>query len=223
MSKEIKAYEVKLTDLLPDPDNANRGTERGQYMIDTSVQETGLHRGVAVDTHNVLVAGNKTHQAALDAGFTRAVVVETDGETLVVTKRTDFDLSDEAPDNKARKAAYFDNRTSEFSDWDIEQIAADVEVGLDLSAMFYDDEVADLVRRAEEEADAALAPPPPRSERLFTPEYNPQMSSAPVTREAVGRAGDRMGRRFDESEDTQVELICPHCGELFYVNKAELR
>lgn len=42
---EPKVYTVKLSELLDDPNNANRGTERGQYMIDASVAEVGAGRG----------------------------------------------------------------------------------------------------------------------------------------------------------------------------------
>ncbi len=146
MSEKIKAYEVDLNELRPDPSNANAGSERGQYMLDASVTETGLHRGVAVDANGYLVAGNKTHQAAIDAGFKRAIVVETDGDTLVVTKRRDFDLMDADPNNKARRAAYFDNRSSEVSmTWDTEQMLADMSAGLDLSSMFREDELDELL------------------------------------------------------------------------------
>jgi len=142
MSEKIKAYEVDLNELRPDPSNANAGSERGQHMIDASVTETGLHRGVAVDANGYLVAGNKTHQSAIDAGFKRAIIVETSGDTLVVTKRLDFDLMDADPNNKARRAAYFDNRTSEVSmQWNVEQLFADMGAGLDLSGMFREDEL----------------------------------------------------------------------------------
>ena len=112
ISEPFKVYEMGIDELQPDPRNANSGTVRGQKMLDDSVGATGLHRGVSVDLHNRLVAGNKTHQAAIDAGFKRAVVVETDGDTLVVTKRRDFDLLSDDPNNIARRAAFFDNRSA---------------------------------------------------------------------------------------------------------------
>jgi len=152
MSEKIKAYEVDLNELRPDPSNANAGSERGQHMIDASVTETGLHRGVAVDANGYLVAGNKTHQSAIDAGFKRAIIVETSGDTLVVTKRLDFDLMDADPNNKARRAAYFDNRTSEVSmQWNVEQLFADMGAGLDLSGMFREDELDALLAEMQPE------------------------------------------------------------------------
>lgn len=156
MSEKIKAYEVDLTELRPDPGNANKGSERGQYMLDASLAKTGLHRGVAVDANGYLVAGNKTHQAAIDAGFTRAIVVETDGNTLVVTKRNDFDLLDDAPNNKAREAAYYDNRSSEVSlTWDAEQLMADLQAGLPLDDFWRQDELDELLAELMPKPEAA--------------------------------------------------------------------
>ncbi len=141
-----KIQQAKLTDFVPDAQNANRGTERGQRMIEDSLKEDGAARSVVVDKNNNVVAGNKTLEAAARAGIDNALVVEADGDQLVITKRTDWDLyEDEAP----RRYAYRDNRSGELSlDWDPDQILADVGDGLDLSNLFADNELAEI----EEEA-----------------------------------------------------------------------
>ena len=146
MSEKVKVYEIGIDELLPDPTNANKGSLRGQKMIDDSIAKTGLHRGVAVDANGYVVAGNKTQQAAIDAGFKKALVVETDGDTLVVTKRRDFNLLSDDPNNIARQAAYYDNRSSEVSlTWDAEVLLADLQSGVDLSGMFNQDELDALL------------------------------------------------------------------------------
>jgi hypothetical protein len=243
MPKEIRAYEVGLDELLPDPSNANAGNEEGQQMIDTSIIQTGLNRGVAVDANNVLYAGNKTHRAALEAGFKKAIIVETDGDTLVVTKRRDFDLLNGDPNNVARKAAYLDNRSAELSlTWDLERIAADVGAGLDLDDIFNEKEIEMALaslgeemahRMADSTAEQLGAPPTPAgafrqimpsASAPFVPEYNPTMGQARVTSQDVDKASDRIGNRFDTlSQDDQVEVMCPHCAETFFIKKAELR
>ena len=139
---KANVYEIELSELKPDPSNANAGSERGQYMIDKSVETTGLHRGVSVDANGFLVAGNKTHQAAIDAGYTKAIVVETDGDTLVVTKRRDFDLMADDANNPARQAAYLDNRSSEVSlNWSAEQLLSDLNSGFNFDDIFRQDEL----------------------------------------------------------------------------------
>jgi DNA modification methylase len=142
MTKRIEA----LTDLQPDQGNANKGTERGQYMLDESIAQVGAARSIVTDRDGVVIAGNKTLQAAVDAGL-GVQVVQTDGNDLVVVQRTDLDLDGEGDEaERARLAAYFDNRSSEVGlAWDAEQIAADIAAGMDFGPMFGDDELADIL------------------------------------------------------------------------------
>ena len=59
-------------------------------------------------------------------------------------QRTDLDLSDDT--GAARKLAYYDNRSSSVGlEWDAEQILGDITAGLDLSAMFRQDELDELL------------------------------------------------------------------------------
>lgn len=44
-----KVTEVDLTDFVPDQDNANQGTQRGQKIIEDSLQEDGAARSIVVD------------------------------------------------------------------------------------------------------------------------------------------------------------------------------
>ena len=172
-------------------------------MLGASVHDTGLHRGVAVDKNNRLVAGNKTSAAAKAAGYKKAIVVETDGDTLVVTKRLDFDLADDT--NPARKAAFYDNRTSEFVDYDAELVLQALQTQ-DLSELW-----------DQEEMDALLASAP--TARQFAPVLSPTMDRAAVTQEEVDKTAAKMSTRFESQPGDKVEIICPHCGEAFYVDK----
>lgn len=141
----------KLSDYKPDPHNANRGTERGVYMLDRSIEEVGLARSIVAAADGTIPAGNKTLQAAADAGIEAVIEVETDGRALVVVKRTDWETADA---EQARKYAYYDNRASDVDlDFNAAQIMADLEAGIDLSAMFFDDELDELRRVAAIEED----------------------------------------------------------------------
>jgi hypothetical protein len=129
----------KLTDLTQDPNNANRGTERGADMVRRSLEKLGAGRSVLVDKNGVLLAGNKSCQAAVDIGLEDTIIVPTDGTKLVVVQRTDLDL---ATDAKAKELAIADNRASEVGlEWDtgvLEDLAQDVE----LADWFTEDEMA---------------------------------------------------------------------------------
>ena len=77
-----------------------------------------------MDKEGNVIAGNKTLEAAQSIGLTKTVEVETDGQTLVVVKRTDLDLN---KDIKARELAFADNRIAELDlDWDPEILKTDL-------------------------------------------------------------------------------------------------
>lgn len=83
---------IKTRDLIQDDRNLNRGTERGREPINTSVGRYGAGRSILIDKNNRIIAGNKTQEAALEAGIDDVIVIETDGKKLVAVKRTDIDL-----------------------------------------------------------------------------------------------------------------------------------
>ena len=138
---------TKIDDLRPDPRNANAGTERGAYMVEHSLSKYGAGRSILVDKNGVVIAGNKTLQAAEDFGIP-VKVVQADGKELVVVQRTDLDLLSD--DDRARLMAYADNRASEVGlEWNAEELLADVTADLDLSDLFRDDELAELIQGIE--------------------------------------------------------------------------
>jgi ParB-like chromosome segregation protein Spo0J len=142
MSKKATITEGTIADLHQLEHNTRRHTPRGLGMITASLQQVGAARSVVCDENGVLLAGNGTVEAAQLAGIERTVVVETDGETLVVVKRVG--LSEE---QKAQLSVW-DNRTSELSEFDPAEIAALAEGGLDMSGMFNDKELADILEVA---------------------------------------------------------------------------
>lgn len=143
---------AKLSEFTPDPRNANKGTERGRGMLEKSLQDLGAGRSVLADKHGVLIAGNKTLQTAVEAGFEDAIVVESDGTRLVIVKRTDLDLS---TDEKAKRLAIADNRVGEISlEWDAD-VLAELNQEVDLSGLFYPDELSALLDSLQQEQPTA--------------------------------------------------------------------
>jgi DNA modification methylase len=114
-----------LSDLQPDPLNANRGTERGRALLGRSLSTSGAGRSVVADRFGVVIAGNKVVEHAKTLALPIRVVATT-GDALVVVQRTDLDL---ATDPRARALAIADNRVGELDlDWDpgvLEQLRAD--------------------------------------------------------------------------------------------------
>ena len=155
---------MQIKDLTPDPENANKGTPRGESALEESISSYGLGRSILIDKNNRIIAGNKTAQKAGELGIEQVTVVETTGNQVVAVKRTDLDLDE---DNEARELAYADNRTSELSlDWDPEQLLKDSDRGINLP--FTDDELKGLLDevgepgsgvKTEKLADRFLVPP----------------------------------------------------------------
>jgi hypothetical protein len=138
----------KLSELTPDPCNANKGTQRGRGMLEKSLQELGAGRSILVDRNGVVIAGNKTITTAVESGFDDAIVVESDGTKLVVVKRVDLDL---AVDPKAKRLAIADNKISEIDlNWSAENLL-EIAEGIDLSEFFNEDELAELMQKAVED------------------------------------------------------------------------
>jgi hypothetical protein len=145
---------MKLSELKPDPKNANAGTFRGKSAVERSLLDCGAGRSIVTDKNGFILAGNKTAQAAQAAGFNEEViVVETDGSQLVVVKRTDLT----ATDKKAKTLAVADNRTAELGlEWDPD-VLKDLSTELDLKPYFSPDELKEIVEPQEPKEDKELS------------------------------------------------------------------
>jgi len=151
MAKELKT----ISDLRPDDHNANKHTERGRYMVEQSMRTTGAGRSIVTDANGVVLAGNLTLEVA-EALDLPVKVVQTEGDMLVVVQRTDLDLSNDEGD-RARRHAWHDNRTAEVSiDLDVQIYAADLEAGIDLSDMWFEDEKNAMLEEVAEQTGAVM-------------------------------------------------------------------
>jgi hypothetical protein len=104
----VKKTPKKISDLIPDDKNFNKGTEYGNSLIETSLQKFGAGRSILVDKNNRIIAGNKSTEHAAAIGMDDIILVESDGKKLVVVKRTDVDL--DSP--QGREMALADNATA---------------------------------------------------------------------------------------------------------------
>jgi hypothetical protein len=132
-----------VADLTPDPENANRGTERGAAMLETSLRRYGAGRSLLIDSKGVVIAGNKTLEQAGQMGMEDVLVIQTDGTKLVAVQRMDLDM---AADPRAREMAFADNRVGQVDlDWDVARLAEALEQELDIGAFFRQEEIDKLV------------------------------------------------------------------------------
>lgn len=140
---------AEITDLTPDPENANEGTERGLAAVEDSLRKFGAGRAPVADRSGIVIAGNKTIEQAAALGF-NIRTVHTDGKELVVVVREDLDLSDDK-EGRARGLALADNRSSELGlKWNVEQVLKHANDGVPVQdAGFSEKDLQSLQRQLE--------------------------------------------------------------------------
>lgn len=110
---------MELKDLKQDKRNYRKHDDRNLSLIRKSVDELGYGRSIVIDSENEIIAGNGLVSSI--SKDTKIKVIETDGNELVVVKRTDLKTDDE----KRKKLAVMDNSTSDSSSFDMELLSMD--------------------------------------------------------------------------------------------------
>jgi len=128
---------VKIADLKFDPENARVRTAKGEAMIQESLRQVGAARSIVIDENGIILAGNGTVEAAGQIGIDNVVIVEASGDEIIAVRRKGL------TDEQKKKLAYYDNRTGDEAEWDMEQVARDLLGGYDfLEELFQNDDIA---------------------------------------------------------------------------------
>ena len=128
-----------LRDLMPDPANRREHNPRNVGMIADSLQTVGAARSIVIDEDGVVLAGNATVEAASEVGIEQIRIVEASGHELIAVRRRGLTTE------QKRALALADNRAAELATWDLDQLRADADAGLDLASFFQPAELADLL------------------------------------------------------------------------------
>lgn len=148
---EGRGYKLKISDLLPDTQNANKGTKRGNKAVADSLKLFGAGRSILVDKAGRIIAGNKTAANAAAAGLDEVILVPSDGTKIIAVQRIDLDLNDP----KAKELAIADNRAAELGlEWDPE-VLAKFSTELDLKPFFTDAELKDILPSSAADLDGS--------------------------------------------------------------------
>lgn len=153
-----------IGDLKDDQANPRKHNARNIGQIVDSLHQVGAARSIVIDEDNTVLAGNGVIEAAAQAGIERVQVVDADGETIIAVRRTGL-----TPEQKTA-LKYYDNRTGELAGWSPEQIAADLEAGLPLDAMFYPEELSAIMEQAADDMLAGEAEQGPDLSRADVPD-----------------------------------------------------
>lgn len=86
----------------------NLSTVKGSRVLKRSLEHLGYCRSIVVDRNNKVLVGDKVFQNALQKNA-KVIVVETQGDELVVVKRKDIDYDT----RKAKEIMLTDNLTAE--------------------------------------------------------------------------------------------------------------
>lgn len=124
---------IKISDLRFDPENARVRTAKGETMIQESLQQVGAARSIVIDENGTILAGNGTVEAAGQVGIDNVVIVEASGDEIIAVRRKGL------TDEQKKKLAYYDNRTGDEAEWDMEQVARDLLGGYDFLDELFDD------------------------------------------------------------------------------------
>ena len=108
----------KIGELIPYFNNP-RNNENAVEKVAESIKQFGFQAPIIIDENNVIIAGHTRLKAAELLGLEKVPVI----------------VAENLTEDQARAYRLVDNKTAEFSDWDFEKLAAELEnIDLDLSA-----------------------------------------------------------------------------------------
>jgi hypothetical protein len=127
---------IKFKDIKPDSRNTNKHTEYGMHTLDNSLEQVGIIESVTISNDNVIISGNARHEKIGQKFTNDAIIVETDGTTPVVIKRTDI----ESGTKEFHKASILANTVAQKNqniDVELVEVLAD-EFEFEVSEVFVD-------------------------------------------------------------------------------------
>ena len=182
----MKVKLVKIGKLKPYFRNP-RDNEEAVGAVAKSITEYGFNSPIIVDEEYVVIAGHTRLKAAQQLGLE---------EVPVVVVR----LSDE----QAKEYRIADNKTAEFSEWNMNDLVAELRELGDMSGFF---PMLDVSALLAETSGAANYTSPAQAEI-----------------DGVKRSLEsHFSEKSDEAKDRYLRLICPSCGEEFYIDRREAK
>lgn len=141
---------TKISGFRPQKQNANRHTQRGLGLLDKSMSDHGFFGAMTSAADGEIFDGS----ARLETAYERfgeevePIIIDADGTRPIIVRRTDIPNAD---DPRAKKMAIAANRIASVDlEWDANILAA-IADEVDISDMFFDEELAAIINQDEEE------------------------------------------------------------------------
>ena len=155
-----KLRDDRLDKFRPQLRNANKHTQRGMGVLETSMRKYGYVAPMTAAADGEILDGSARIETSATVFGDDVLIVEHDGTKPVIMVRTDIASADTP---EARAISIAANRVAELNlDYDPEVLLEDIAAGLDLSAMFRQDELdellADLTPKDDELAGVDVVP-----------------------------------------------------------------
>ena len=147
----------KLSDFQTQKRNLNKHRPRAMGMLDNIISKEGWIGAITVANDGETFAGSARLETAQErfGDESEPIVFDIDGTRPVILRRTDIPTAD---DPRAIRLGIADNRISELNyDPDIELLSA-IADEIDISDMYFEDELAALVERDQSEDEGTNDP-----------------------------------------------------------------
>ena len=183
----------KVAELIPYARNARTHSPEQVAQIAASIKEWGFTNPVLIDETDGIIAG---HGRVLAAQLLKLP----DVPTMVATGWTE-----------AQKRAYViaDNKISELGEWDRGVLSMEF---AQLEGLDFDISLTGFSPDDLKEFDLS-----------FSPNEFPTIGGHVVTGKEIDKTQDRLDGRFEKaSEQNLIDVLCPHCGEGFGLNRDAL-
>jgi DNA modification methylase len=140
---QMLGWGMSETRIKPQAKNANRHTQRGMQALETSLATDGWIGAITVAADGETFDGSaRVEKTAENGMLDAALVIDSDGTRPIVVRRTDIPS---ATDPRAVRLGIAANRVASLNlEWEPDVLQGIVDSGIDLGALFTDQEWADV-------------------------------------------------------------------------------
>lgn len=145
---DLQVVRKKLSDYRQNDANPVKHSPRNLATIVSSIQQVGAGRS-GLASGGELLAGNATWEAMAEAGIEDVIEITTSGHEWLIVNRPDL------TEEQKRFAAHADQRSAMLADIDTDVLKLDLDAGVDLSSLYREDEIDNLLKDVAATEDSA--------------------------------------------------------------------